>query len=40
MVTPMTIRNNPRIVCQFKVCLYKKWLNIAIENIPTPDHEA
>ena len=34
--TPATIRNNPNIACQARVCLKKKYPNIAIVNIPNP----
>ena len=35
-MTPITIKNNPKIACQDKVCLKKTYPNIAIVKIPNP----
>ena len=35
-----TIKNNPTIACQAKVCLKKKYPRIAIVNTPSPLHVA
>ena len=34
--TPTTIKNNPKMTCQLRLCLKKKYPNIAIVNIPNP----
>ena len=39
-ITPITIKNNPKIACQAKVCLKKKYPSIAIVKTPKPLHVA
>ena len=39
-ITPITIKNNPAIACQAKVCLKKKYPRIAIVKTPNQLHVA